>query len=56
MHIGLLFWILMIIWAFFDARSNWPVNGGYGPIGSRLLLFVLLFLLGWNCFGFVVHN
>lgn len=58
MSIGLLFWILMVLWFVLGAYSNWP-NANAGPhfqMGSNLLLFVLLFLLGWGIFGFVIHS
>jgi hypothetical protein len=31
-------------------------TGNYGPLGSNLLLFILLFLLGWKAFGFVIQG
>lgn len=47
MSLGLIFWILMLIWLVF----SWPgVNFG-PPWGSSLLLFILLLLLGWAEFG-----
>ncbi len=55
MSIGLLFWILMILWFFFDcSQRNW--GEGWKGFGGNLLLFVLLFLLGWHSFGFVLHG
>ena len=47
---GILFWVLMILWAifgFWTGYSHWE----WGPVGSTLLLFVLLALLGWQVFG-----
>ncbi len=46
---GLLFWILMLLWAIFAIAPLW--GGGWIPIGGSLLLFVLLALLGWKLFG-----
>jgi hypothetical protein len=57
MPIGLLFWILMILWLIFG--FVWYRNGaawGYGWGGNTLLLFILLFLLGWNDFGFILQG
>ncbi len=55
MKIGILFWILMILWLLFGLWSYWPNSSGgmvaYGPVGGSLLLFVLLGLLGWMVFG-----
>jgi hypothetical protein len=57
--IGLLFWLLMVLWFIFGLYINWPQPGApanFGPIGGNLLLFILLFLLGWACFGFVIQG
>jgi hypothetical protein len=54
LSIGLLFWILMIVAVVFGAWIGWPVAGapnGWRPFGFNLLLWVLLFLLGWGVFG-----
>lgn len=58
MSIGLLFWILMILWFLFGLYGNREqfMSGNYGLLGGNLLLFVLLFLLGWRAFGFVIQN
>jgi hypothetical protein len=55
MSIGLLFWVLMIL-----AFVSW-LGTRWGPYSSYLymnevLIFVLLFLLGWAAFGFVIHQ
>lgn len=47
---GLLFWILMILWAlsaFFGVR----VLGEYAVYASTGLLLILFALLGWQVFG-----
>jgi hypothetical protein len=55
MSIGTLFWILMIL-SFLGWGWGRPwSNPGWGW-GSDLLVFVLLFLLGWHSFGFVIHG
>jgi hypothetical protein len=59
MTIGFLFWLLMILWLIFGLWINWPSQpgpAGWRPVGGNLLLFVLLFLLGWRVFGFVIQN
>lgn len=58
MPIGMIFWMLMILWFFFGLYWNWPANNeprGLGILGGNLLLFVLLFIIGWKLFGFVVQ-
>lgn len=57
MPIGYIFWGLMILWLVFGLYWNRGEfkTGNYGAFGSNLLLFVLLFLLGWKVFGFVVQ-
>jgi len=57
MSIGLLYWILMILWAIFGVFPGFPKDqAGWKPFGGSLLLFILLFLLGWRTFGFVIQN
>lgn len=53
MAMGLMYWILMLVWLVFGAVAYWPGSAyhHYGPSGNWLMLFLLLFLLGWHCFG-----
>jgi hypothetical protein len=52
MGMGLLFWILMLIWLIFGfVQNSGIVPGPYGLWGHSLLLFILLLLLGWQVFG-----
>ena len=53
MPIGILFWVLMILWFLFGLYWNrGDLRGGnYGVVGGNLVLFVLLGLLGWKVFG-----
>lgn len=54
MSLGLVFWILMLIWvafsaaSFFPGSSNWPAGL---PWANNFLLFLLFLLLGWASFG-----
>lgn len=50
MPIGILYWVLMTLWLIFGFayREIWWT--------SPLLLFILLFLLGWKVFGFIVKE
>ena len=57
--IGLVFWILMLLWLVLGLIWNWPGNPAglpYGPLGNVVLLFILFFLLGWHAFGPPVHG
>lgn len=57
MPIGLLFWILMVLWAFsWITRTYAPQSAPWAIHAGDLLFFVLLFLLGWHAFGFVIHS
>lgn len=58
MSIGLLFWLIMIIWlVFFFAWNYRPeMVGTFGPGGNALLLFILLSLVGWGVFGPPLHG
>lgn len=60
MTIGFLYWLLMILWFIFGMWWTWPATpaapNSWGPFGGGLLLFVLLFLLGWKVFGFPIHG
>jgi hypothetical protein len=55
MSMGLIFWVLMLLWLVFGFWSNWPGFAGtsnqYAPVGGTVLLFILLLLLGWAEFG-----
>ncbi len=48
MPMGILFWVLMILWLIsFAFGGSWP----YAVYTTTGLLFVLLGLLGWKTFG-----
>ncbi len=57
MPIGLLFWLLMVLWILFGLYwQRTDIQGGnYGILGGNLLLFVLLALIGWKVFGPVLQ-
>ncbi len=50
---GILFWVIMLLWFLFGLywQQGDIKEGRYGLAGGHLLLFVLLFLLGWKVFG-----
>lgn len=55
MTIGLLFWVLMLLWLVFGFFRDNAAFGGWGPFGHSLLLWILLALLGWRTFGPMLH-
>lgn len=57
MSIGLLFWVIMVIWIISWLATNWGGQSWPWAIhASSLLFFILLFLLGWKTFGFIVQG
>lgn len=46
MSAGIWFWLIYVICLVFGAYFNWPHDGRYHALGSSLVLFVLLGLLG----------
>jgi hypothetical protein len=53
MALGLVFWILMLLWLVFGLWRDWP---NHYVVGGNLLLFIVILLLGWHSFGAPVHN
>lgn len=52
MGLGLLYWILMLLWLVFSVWWHWPVvqaRGGYWP--SQVFIFFLFVIIGWSVFG-----
>jgi len=58
MPIGILFWVLMVLLFICGGWGLWPSNpnGQRFQTGGGIILFVLLFLLGWGVFGFIVKG
>lgn len=57
MPIGMLFWVLMILWFLFGLWYNsMGTTFAYGWAGNMLLLFILFGLLGWHDFGPVLQG
>lgn len=57
MPLGLLFWFLMILWLVLGVDwAGLRGDGGWRPFGGSLLLFILLFIIGWKTFGFILSG
>jgi len=58
MSIGLIFWILMLLWLVMGFWLYWPGRPAqpYGMFGTTLFLFVLFLLLGWRVFGAAIQT
>ena len=58
MTLGLIFWILMLVWLVFSCWTYWPGNpqGPHLLWGNTALLFILFLILGWAAFGAPVRG
>lgn len=58
MTIGLIFWVLMLLWLVFGlwASGPWPHAAAAPSWGNHLFLFILLLLVGWALFGAPVRG
>ena len=58
MPIGIMFWVLMILWFIFGwaYKSSPDRFGPYGWYGNAFLELILFGLLGWEVFGPVLHR
>jgi hypothetical protein len=54
MTIAFVFWLLMLIWFLFGGYRNWSTFPAW--FQDNLLLFLLIFLLGWKVFGWPIHG
>jgi hypothetical protein len=56
MTIGLLYWVLWVIWLVFGLAVGTGMVHEYAVIGGTLLYAILFGLLGWQVFGPVIHK
>lgn len=57
MPMSMLFWLLFVLWVLLGAWVNYePPAFRWRPFGGHLLLGILIFLLGWQEFGFLVSG
>jgi hypothetical protein len=50
MTLGLLYWILMLLWLVFALWWTWPLSPNPAH-ANNAFLFLLFLLLGWAVFG-----
>lgn len=51
MSVGVLFWVVLIIWAIFGGYVGFRDPANRAGLGSSLVLLILLGLLGYAAFG-----
>lgn len=58
MSSGFVYWLLMLLSFLFGFYAWAPEfrSGRYGILGGNVLLFILLFLLGWKVFGWPIQG
>jgi len=57
MPLGLIFWVIMLLWLIFGVAVNRGVlSGVYVGWGNSILLFILFALLGWRVFGAAIQG
>ncbi len=54
LSIGVVYWIIMLLLLFFGFWSNWTPAPNYRGFGGHMILWFLLFLIGWEIFGFPI--
>jgi hypothetical protein len=54
MPMGILFWVLMILWLLFGFW--WNGENWRGFAANNVLLFIVIALLGWRVFGAVLQG
>jgi predicted membrane channel-forming protein YqfA (hemolysin III family) len=52
---GFIFWLIMLLWLLAMLGAYFNVTPWAGHAGN-VVLFILLFLLGWHCFGFIIND
>jgi hypothetical protein len=52
---GLLFWILMVLWLIFGSYVGYAGGVTWVHVGSNLIPWLCVALLGWHNFGFIVQ-
>lgn len=58
MNKGLAFWLIMLVWIIFGLLPGGRWRGSTNQsfvVGGDIVIFILLFLLGWGLYGFILH-
>lgn len=55
MPLGILFWVIFVLWFAFSLWGYYPFAENK-PAISFVLLAALLFVLGWAQFGFIIQR
>jgi len=57
MSLGLIFWVLMLIWLVGGFYYGWSTGApDRFLLGGNVLSFVLFLVLGWAAFGAPIHG
>jgi TRAP-type C4-dicarboxylate transport system permease small subunit len=57
MSIGLVFWVLMLLWIIsVIGRRLGGANYPWAEPAGDFLILILFFLLGWRVFGFIIQG
>ena len=55
MSLAIAYWVIMLLWLVLGVWSHWPVHSPM-VVGSNLVLFALLAIIGWKVFGPPIHG
>lgn len=55
MPLGILFWVVWLMWAVFGFWRNSGPEGRWN-LGGHAIECFLFFVVGWRVFGFVIQN
>ena len=57
MSIGLIFWVLMLLWIISVIGGTYaPAQLGWMAPAGNIFILILFFLLGWRVFGFIIQG
>lgn len=54
LSLGIVFWIVMLLWLVGGFWVNYSAAPNYRAYGGHILLWFVLFLIGWQVFGFPI--